>query len=129
MTVAIVSALLFWSMLELGIAVIAICLPSLRVLVQKESTESIVRGAHGVWRSFSASIGSSMRVGPTKGDESRSVSMETLHRKITSRDEENGVHPPQSVFPGRGRLPCTGKTAPTNITVGNDVSRGVPCVW
>ena len=39
----VVSILLFWGMMEIGVAMIAICLPTLRPILQNRSLESVVR--------------------------------------------------------------------------------------
>lgn len=41
--IGVVSILMFWGMLEMGVAMVAVCLPTLRALFQGWSPESIIR--------------------------------------------------------------------------------------
>ena len=42
-TIGIVSMLMFWSMLEMGFAMIAVCIPTLRPIFNGWSTEAVIR--------------------------------------------------------------------------------------
>lgn len=43
LVIGVVSILMFWDMLEMGVAMVAVCLPTLRALFQGWSPESIIR--------------------------------------------------------------------------------------
>ena len=59
----VVSILLFWAMMEMGVAMIAVCLPTLRPLFRNWSLESIIRSVRSVVSL--RSMGSSRRSPPT----------------------------------------------------------------
>ena len=59
----VVSILLFWAMMEMGVAMIAVCLPTLRPLFRNWSLESIIRSVRSAVSL--RSMGSSSRPPPT----------------------------------------------------------------
>ena len=58
----VVSILLFWAMMEMGVAMIAVCLPTLRPLFRNLSLESIIRSVRSAVSL--RSMGSSRRSPP-----------------------------------------------------------------
>jgi len=69
--IGIISILMFWGMLEMGVAMVAVCLPTLRALFQGWSPESIIR----TFRS-ALSLGSS-----TSKERSYRLSSNKRHKK------------------------------------------------
>ncbi|KAG8527122.1 uncharacterized protein KY384_008551 [Bacidia gigantensis] len=63
---AVVSLILFWPMLEMGVAIVAICLPTLRPLLHSVSLESMVRSVRS--KLSIDSLRNHSRPSSTKGD-------------------------------------------------------------
>ena len=59
----VVSILLFWAMMEMGVAMVAVCLPTLRPLFRNWSLESIIRSVRSAVSL--RSMGSSRRSPPS----------------------------------------------------------------
>ncbi|KAI9648373.1 hypothetical protein NHQ30_003006 [Ciborinia camelliae] len=70
----VVSLLMFWSMLEVGIAMIASCLPTLRPLFHGFSPESVIRSIRSALSLHSLSSRNKSFPGATKGPFERSES-------------------------------------------------------
>ena len=87
---AVVSILLFWAMMEMGVAMIAVCLPTLRPLFRDWSLESIIRSVRSAVSL--RSMGSSRRSPP--------IAQEAAARS----ESETAIAGPQQ--PGLGYKHC-----------------------
>lgn len=82
----VVSILLFWAMMEMGVAMIAVCLPTLRPLFRNWSLESIIRSVRSAVSL--RSMGSSRRSPPT------------AQEAATRSESETAIAGPQQPGPG-----------------------------
>lgn len=84
------SLLLFWATLELGVAMIAICLPTLRPLVAANSIGGVIRSARSFMSLRSTSSGNGQR--SEKGQSSRKADRQGSEEDII-RDHIQSFEP------------------------------------